>query len=148
MISGRMHLRYRDPQSRENPVWSAPLTANTWHHYVIALHLSKDASVGYIEFWFDGVQQSLTGGQTRYYARTYDSGNHNCPKWGIYGGQGTEMTNYIDDLKVGTDYASVSRDGSLPILKRLSLRMSGIPSGTFDLTGRRVVQPDRTAFHR
>lgn len=137
MIGGRMHLQYRAPGRDLVTVWSAPMAPQAWHHYALGLHLSKDAAAGWIEFAFDGVRQRLTNGSDRYPARTFDTGDHNCPKWGIYGGQGTDMTNWIDDLKVGTDYASVAREGLVSAVRPPAREFRDFRrSWRFDLRGR------------
>ena len=126
MIGGRMTLQYRPPGQNLQTVWAGPITANTWNHYVLALHLSKDANQGWIEIWFNSKQQTLTNGQMRFNARTYDSGNHNCPKWGIYGAIGSDITNWIDDLKVGMSHASVAADSpGLPPMSDAGAAPSG-----------------------
>jgi hypothetical protein len=52
-----------------------------------------------------GVQQTFSNGQKRWACRTMD--DINDPKWGVYGANGTAVTNYVDGLKVGTTYADV-----------------------------------------
>ena len=112
MISGRVHLLQRQPGESLTTIWSTPLSANVWNHFVLGISLSQETRGGAIEFWYNGIRQTFVNGTQRYMCRTYDSGNHNCPKWGIYGGTGTDMSNYVDDLRVGTAYADVAMDGA------------------------------------
>ncbi len=110
MISNRITLQYRAPgESCCRTLWSAPISANTWHHYALGLHLSSSAGSGWIELWFDGTQQLLANGSTRYPGRTLDDINE--PKWGVYGASDTTVTNYVDGLKVGTTHADVADGG-------------------------------------
>ncbi|MCK2238590.1 MULTISPECIES: heparin lyase I family protein [unclassified Crossiella] len=106
VINGRISMLQRQPGPSEKIIWSQPITANSWNHYVIGLGLSSATRGGWVELWFNGVRQSFTDGTQRYACRTFDS--QNDPKWGIYGASGTTVTNYVDGLKVGTGYADVA----------------------------------------
>ena len=107
MISSQMNLMYTHPGGANTFLWRRSISKDAWNHYVLAVNVNSNASVGYVELWFNGAKQSfLTGGQ-RYNGRTFDTGLHNCPKWGVYGGSGTSMTNYVDGLKIGTTYGDV-----------------------------------------
>jgi len=110
IINGRMNLMYREPgEPCCHVVWSTPISANVWNHYVLAIHVRSSESSGWIEFWFNGVHQTLTNGSTRFHGRTHDDINH--PKWGVYGGTGIDMSNYLDDVRVGTALADVLPGG-------------------------------------
>jgi len=109
MIDGRMTLMQRQPGGVNTFLWSRPIAANGWNHYAMALKLSNELTGGYIEFWFNGVRQTFTTGSQRFDCRLFDSGNHNCPKWGVYGGTGRVMDNFVSGLKVGTTLADVLR---------------------------------------
>jgi hypothetical protein len=115
MINGEMSLMQRQPQGNPTTIiWRRGISANQWNHYVLGLHLSSATRGGWIEFWFNGVQQTFNVGGTRFACRTWDTGDHNCPKWGVYGGSGTAMTNFIDDQKVGTTFDDVAPIGTGP----------------------------------
>jgi hypothetical protein len=107
MINGRMTLMQRQPGGVETFLWSRPISANTWNHFALGIRLSNAIRGGWIEFYFNGVRQTLTTGGTRFACRTFDSGNHNCPKWGVYGGRGRAMANFVDGLKVGRSFSDV-----------------------------------------
>jgi hypothetical protein len=111
MINGRLSMLQRQPGPEESIIWSAPFAANTWYHIVIGLHLSDATRGGWVELYFNGVQQTFTNGTQRYACRTFDGG-HVCPKWGIYGASGTDISNYVDDLKVGFTYNDVKLPSS------------------------------------
>ncbi|SMD24907.1 heparin lyase I family protein [Kibdelosporangium aridum] len=106
VISGRISILQRQPGGVERITWSRPITANTWHTYVLGLHLSSATTGGWVEFWFDGQKQTFTNNSQRWACRTWDSINE--PKWGIYGASGTSVANYVDALKVGTAYSDVA----------------------------------------
>jgi hypothetical protein len=106
VISGRISVLQRQPGSVEKIIWSAPISANTWHSYVLGLSLSSATTGGWVEFWFDGQKQTFTNGAQRWPCRTWDSSNE--PKWGIYGASGTTVSNYVDALKVGSTYGDVA----------------------------------------
>jgi hypothetical protein len=113
LISGRVTMIQRQPGNQVHTIWSAPLSANVWTHWVIGLHLSDDTLGGWVELYMNGVQQRFNNGQLRWACRLFDGG-HVCPKWGIYGGSGTAMNNYVDGLKVGTTYGDVAGVGPTP----------------------------------
>jgi len=108
MIDGQMNLMQRQPGGVETFLWRRGISANSWNHFILGIHLSSATRGGWIELWFNGVKQTFLGGRgQRYACRTFDSGRHNCPKWGVYGGRELTMTNYIDGLKVGTTMGDV-----------------------------------------
>ncbi|ADJ47382.1 hypothetical protein AMES_5557 [Amycolatopsis mediterranei S699] len=106
MIGGKMSILQRQPGGVEHIIWSRAITANSWHSYVLGLHLSSATTGGWVEFWFDGQQQAFTDGTQRWACRTWDSSNE--PKWGVYGASGSSVTNYVGALKVGSSYADVA----------------------------------------
>jgi hypothetical protein len=106
MIGGKISILQRQPGGVDRIIWSRSITANSWHSYVLGLHLSSATTGGWVEFWFDGQKQTFTNSAQRWPCRTWDSINE--PKWGIYGASGTSMANYVDALKVGTAYADVA----------------------------------------
>lgn len=120
MIDGRLHMLQRQPENQSSLIWSIPFSANTWYHITIGLHLSDELRGGWVEIWFNGVKQTFTNGTQRYACRTFDGG-HVCPKWGVYGASATTMTNFVDDLKVGSSWASVQPDGVTPPLQNVAL---------------------------
>jgi Ca2+-binding RTX toxin-like protein len=110
MINGNLSLMYRAPgEPCCRTIWAAPISPDTWNSHVLGLHLSSVATDGWIEFWFNGVQQTLAGGVLRYPGRTLDDINE--PKWGIYGASATDVTNFVHGVKVGTTYEDVALAG-------------------------------------
>jgi hypothetical protein len=110
-VDGEVKLMHTAPGGASTYIWSAPFSANTWNTVVLALYLHSSDTSGWIEFWWNGTKQTLLGGSQRYYGRTWDVGDHNCPKWGVYGGMGTDMSNYAHALKAGTTYADAAPSG-------------------------------------
>ncbi|WP_164891073.1 DUF4998 domain-containing protein [Botryobacter ruber] len=106
MRDGNMILQQRQPGGIETILWSAPWKANTWYKLALGIHVSDALRGGWIELWFNGVKQTFSDDSQRYYCRTFDGG-HNCPKWGIYGRSDLAISNYIDNIKVGTSYEEV-----------------------------------------
>jgi hypothetical protein len=105
--NGEMTLMQRQPGGVETFLWRRRISANKWNHYALSLKLSNQTRGGFIEFWFNGVKQTFTTGGTRFACRTFDTGNHNCPKWGYYGGRGRNESNHVDCLRVGTTFEDV-----------------------------------------
>ncbi|OCX51815.1 hypothetical protein BEL04_17540 [Mucilaginibacter sp. PPCGB 2223] len=107
LITGEIQLQYATPQKVHIGLWSAPLSRNEWNDFVLHLYISRDPAKGFVEFWYNGVQQQLAGSAARYYGRTLDAG-HCDPKWGVYGGDAYTITNYVAALKIGPNYTGVA----------------------------------------
>ncbi|WP_158879396.1 heparin lyase I family protein [Amycolatopsis anabasis] len=105
VIDGRFALLQRQP-NETRIIWRTPLAANTWHRVVLGLHLSDQLKGGWVELYYDGVQQTFDGGSKRWPCRTFDDENH--PKWGVYGARDDAVTQFVDDLKIGTAYSDVA----------------------------------------
>jgi hypothetical protein len=106
--NGHAAVLQGQPGSNGRAVWTspAPLTADTWNHYVVGIHTSDTLTGGWIELWYDGNLQRFADGNIQYACRTWDGSN--TPKWGEYGAQNTTVTDYVYAPKVGTSYASVA----------------------------------------
>ena len=106
MRGGRLTLLNRQPNRQTFYPWSVPFAANTWHHVVVGIHTSDQLKGGWVEIYYDGVQQTFSDGTKRWAARTWDS--YNDPKWGVYGAQNTAVVNLVSGLTAGTTLADVS----------------------------------------
>ncbi|HEV3359463.1 MAG TPA: heparin lyase I family protein [Pseudonocardiaceae bacterium] len=106
---GMLHFQLEQPGGSWTHIWNAPLKLNTWNTFVIGFKLSRSNSVGWVQFWYDGVQQKFTNGATQYPAITL-MGNHVNNKWGVYrSGVNTGIADaYLNDAKFGTTYQSVA----------------------------------------
>ncbi|MFI1397357.1 hypothetical protein [Streptomyces sp. NPDC020681] len=109
MISGRLTMIQRQPDGTVHTIWSKAVSANSWNHIVVGLHLSDQTKGGWVELWFNGSKQTFNSGTQRWQCRTWDSENH--PKWGVYGAQANAVDHYVDALKVGTAYGDVDQAG-------------------------------------
>ncbi len=96
-------------------LWSKPVAIDTWVDIVLVIKLSREKTVGYIEFYFNGDKQELLTGGTRVYHNTMDAFEVS-PKWGAYNKNaiGTEITVDIADLRIGTDLESVMPKRATP----------------------------------
>lgn len=107
VLNGRTTVWQHQPASTGKTVWSsAPITTDTWYHYVVGIHTSDALTGGWIQLWFNGKPQTFIDGSAQYHCRTWDVSND--PKWGVYGAQDTDFTNYVGSLKLGTSYADVA----------------------------------------
>ncbi|WP_327352399.1 hypothetical protein [Streptomyces sp. NBC_01304] len=106
---GVLKLFHVDPAATWHLIWSRAITADTWKHLALGIHTSDEASTGWIELYYNGEQQTMSNGSTRYPGRTWDGLNK--PKWGTYGAdiENTAGIDWVDDLAVGTSYADVAR---------------------------------------
>jgi len=92
--------------------WHTKLALNTWNKFVVHVHLATD-NTGWVELWYNGVQQTFINGKTRFNCPTWDSkaGSYNLFKWGVYrsgtlNGKGPAST-YMSGAKIGSTYAQV-----------------------------------------
>lgn len=86
-----------------------------WVDIVLVVNPSLDDKVGFVEICYNGEQQTLRTGGTRYYHKTM-VGLEVAPKWVAYGGGaiGTEITVDLAGLRIGTDFASVTKNPRIP----------------------------------
>ena len=65
--------------ANETVVWTHPLERGAWHDFILHVKWSSDASVGFVELWYDGKQElAKTAGATMY------PGMNNILKQGLY----------------------------------------------------------------
>jgi len=110
--AGNLDLMHFAPGKIGTVVWSIPLSRNTWNDFVLRLKVSRNGTVGFMEFWYNGVKQDLTGGTQRYYARTLDA-DFCDPKWGAYGADATTITNYVSGLRIASSYREAAHQVTL-----------------------------------
>jgi hypothetical protein len=105
---GQLHFQLTSPDGSDRHIWNAPLSLNKWNSFVIGFKLARDAS-GWVEFWYNGVQQKFTNGSTRYAAATL-WGDHVNHKWGVYrsGPNSGHAVAYLNQARLGTTYDSVA----------------------------------------
>ncbi len=106
--SGNLELQHFDDNHVATVPWSTTLAVNTWLKFVIRMKVSRDPAVGYIEFWYNGVKQTLANGSQRLYCRTLDV-DYCDPKWGVYGGDSSQATHFVKKIRIGTSYADVAQ---------------------------------------
>lgn len=113
---GLLHFQLTQPNGTSTDIWSAPLSLNAWHSFVIGWKMSRTAtgaSAGWVSFWYNGVEQKLTNGSMTYPAATL-WGNDDHVKWGVYR-SGANHTGhavaYMNAGKLGTTYAAVAPVG-------------------------------------
>jgi hypothetical protein len=124
-VNGDLQLHYFAPGGTDNLLWSKPETADQWNAVALAIHVDDDSTdnLGSISFWWNGTEQDLASEGTTYFGRTFD-GTSVDPKWGIYGAVGTQVTNVVNDLKIGTTYADVA-PSPVPEPAALSMLVAG-----------------------
>lgn len=159
------------PSSRKAILWRKTVPQDTWVTLVVHIKVSKSdktAKDGFVEFWFNGVKQTLNQGTSslykvdlssdskRAYHRTND-GTTVYPKWGIYNRNSCvfEANAYFDEMKIGhtLNDAVLSTDNYFggeiatgvtvyPIPSNDELNILGAPNNSqisiFDITGRLV----------
>jgi Polysaccharide lyase len=105
---GRLYFQHISPNGSDRHIWSTSLRIGTWQRFAIGFLLSRSGS-GWVEFWYDGVQQRFSNGQTRFPGQTL-WGSHVNTKWGIYrsGPNNGRGTAYLNSARLGTSYADVA----------------------------------------
>jgi hypothetical protein len=105
---GQLHFQHISPDGSDRHIWNAPLRLDTWQSFAIGFKLSR-GNDGWVEFWYNGVQQKLSNGQNRYPGATL-WGTHINTKWGIYrsGGNNGKGVAYLNHAQLGNAYADVA----------------------------------------
>jgi hypothetical protein len=105
---GNLSLNQFNPSDAggQTLLWSTPLVTNAWVSHVLAISVSDQDYGGYIEYWYNGAQQTFSTGTNQFWCRTFD-GTSVDPKWGAYGGDIYTVIDYVSGLKIGTTYADV-----------------------------------------
>jgi Polysaccharide lyase len=95
-----------------NPILSVDPTYGKWMDIVTYYKFSADSSVGFIEVWINGEQQTFTTGQERYRQNTLEPGSPVCGQvmHNSYrsAGMADSVTIYQDEIKVGQSYSAVA----------------------------------------
>jgi len=106
-VGGDFKLMHTASGGANTFIWDSPVTLNNWNTFVLRIKVSRTATVGFIEFWFNGVKQNLSNGTQRYYGRTLDA-DYCDPKWGVYGASAELITNRVHALKIASTYAEAA----------------------------------------
>ncbi|MBB5620337.1 hypothetical protein HDE69_001386 [Pedobacter cryoconitis] len=107
-LNGKLELQHFDESHTATVPWSIALATGTWQQFVIRMKVSKDPSIGFIEFWYNGVQQTFTNGNKRLKCRTLDS-DFCDPKWGVYGGDTAKVTHVVKKIRIASTYADAAQ---------------------------------------
>lgn len=105
---GKLELQHFDDNHVATVPWAITLPVNTWMNFVIRMKVSRDPSIGFIEFWYNGQKQTLANGTQRLTCRTLDVADCD-PKWGVYGGDEADVTHYVKKIRIGTTYADAAQ---------------------------------------
>lgn len=104
----------RGAESGSGQAWSTPLKRGVWHDFVLHAKLSRDPSVGYVELWYDGAQQTLLDGVRRLPQVTaqQDVSDHNfqvnVTNYRAVNGFRGNVTVFQDAVVAGRSYAAVA----------------------------------------
>ncbi|MFD0835639.1 T9SS type A sorting domain-containing protein [Mariniflexile aquimaris] len=116
---------------RRTTLWKQAVSENQWVSFVVKVNVAdsydsvNNRYQGYIEFWFNGVQQTLSNSDfdqyqvvlananTRAYHKTFD-GIEVYPKWGAYNQNACdfEVITDFDDMRVASTYLEALPSGS------------------------------------
>jgi hypothetical protein len=108
---GMLHLQ-NNVEGTNQHIWSTPLRRDVWNRFVLRVHMDHRPNVGWVELWYNGVQQRFINGQTRFFCPTHESeaGTYNRLKWGIYrtGAATGRWSAWMSRARIGTTYAAVA----------------------------------------
>jgi hypothetical protein len=111
-VEGNRMGLWRDSTNNYDNPWSVPLQRGAWLDIVLHVKFSSDPTVGFIEIWLNGAQQSFSNGQTRLYMTTLQPGiNWN----GTTGGNFLDLDQYrsiVDPLGPLTIYHAAAAIGN------------------------------------
>lgn len=105
---GMLHFQLTAPGGSTRHIWSTRFPVNQWNRIVVGMRVSRGGD-GWVEFWWNGVQQRFSNGQTRYPGPTL-WGSHINHKWGVYrsgGNSGTSVA-FLNRARLGTTLSDVS----------------------------------------
>ena len=65
---GNLNLNEFNPSDAggQTFLWSTPLVTNVWNQHVLCISVSDQDYGGYIEYWFNGVQQTFRTGTNQF----------------------------------------------------------------------------------
>ncbi|WP_316835353.1 heparin lyase I family protein [Pedobacter nutrimenti] len=106
--NGALELQHFDDNHVATVPWSTTLSTNTWLTFVIGMKVSRNPAVGYIEFWYNGVKQTLSNNAQRLYCRTLDV-NICDPKWGVYGGDTDQVSHFVKKIRIADTYQEAAQ---------------------------------------
>ena len=106
VVNGNIELEDWTPQHTSVVLWSTPAVNDKWSTY--ALGITEGVTDGTIQFWYDGVKQTLSNGSDTYTGTTYD-GTVDYLKWGLYHPSSGSATQWLSAIKMGTTLASVTQ---------------------------------------
>ncbi|QNK63537.1 heparin lyase I family protein [Pedobacter sp. PAMC26386] len=106
--NGKLELQHFDENHVATVPWSIALSSGIWQKFVIHMKVSKDDTIGFIEFWYNGVQQTLSNGSKKLKCRTLDS-DYCDPKWGVYGGDSSLVTHIVKKIRIASTYSDAAQ---------------------------------------
>ncbi len=109
---GNMYVNAQDPNGKVTVIWKHALPINEWHSFVYHMKFGETVDQGWMEIWYDGVQQTLQNGQTRMPCAMAHADSTSYWKWGIYrsgsGGPIGDSVAYLWRPRAGTTYEDVA----------------------------------------
>ncbi|KAF7590819.1 hypothetical protein BBP40_002341 [Aspergillus hancockii] len=96
--SGRLNFQYQASSTAKRvSQWSKSLKTDTVYSVGIVINTSRP---GWVEFYFDGEQQTFNSGTTKLKANTFPGRAE--PKFGAYRGEVAQIDTYVYNIQVGT----------------------------------------------
>jgi hypothetical protein len=116
--AGRLNVEVQKPAAGQTGgglsggtvIWSTPTPVGQWFTIVLGIKQSYDPKVGWVEVYYNGQPQKLSGGSMRLPCQTLDGGFID-PKWGMYGTTSSpkpQSASLIGAIRIARDYASAA----------------------------------------
>jgi hypothetical protein len=102
---GVLYFQHISPDGSDRHIWETELRLGVWNTFVIGFRIGRDDS-GWVEFWYEGEQQTFVDGSNRYHGPTL-WGTHINHKWGVYrsgSNDGGTAIAYLNSAKLATTY--------------------------------------------
>lgn len=112
--NGRLSLQQTgaSPAAPGGLLWNVPFTNGVWHSFVIGFNFTRN-NTGWVELWYDGVQQRFVNGSTLWHGSLLQSiATVSNMKWGVYRSGANRapgpQTEWVRDPKIATSYAAAA----------------------------------------
>lgn len=94
-------------EDARSTLWKRTLpSSSTWFSIVLKVRYSSNASVGYVELWYNGTKQTLSNGSQQVKMQTWDGVDNNV-HWGMYRRGPINGTghHYMKNVRIASSYA-------------------------------------------
>lgn len=89
---GNLYLQYCPNEGGGcSHIWNTPLVTGQWNRFVVHAKTARSEDTGFIELWYNGVQQTFNDGWGLTHPASLFQNDYILTKWGIYRGGGADI---------------------------------------------------------